>query len=136
MLSTLARTNSLRTLNIRSLGSKPFLGWEGRLARPAECIALEALRIYTDGLAYEIRPHLEMIGLGALIDYWQDMRSLSCLDFRLYAVNWVRDCRGGWHGGVVEVGYGNIGDGEMYSDRLEIFESSWLNVPKLWVHGL
>ena len=50
------------------IGFKPFLGWEGRLVRPADCIASEVLRIDADGIPDGTWPRLEIIGLGALID--------------------------------------------------------------------
>ena len=137
MLGALAKTNRLKTLNIRSIGSKPFLGWEGRLVRPAECIALEVLRIYADGIPGGTWPRLEIIDLGALIDNWQDVIiPPSCLAFRLFIVHRVRDCWVSFHAGVIEVGHGNVGDAGMYSDYLDIFEPSWLDIPRHWVHAL
>ena len=98
---------------------------------------LEVLRIYADGIPDEAWPRFRVIGLGALIDNWQDIViPLFCLEFRLYIVNWVRDYRGHFHAGVIEVGHGSVGDADMYFDCLEIFEPSWLDIPKYWAHGL
>ena len=82
ILGALVKTNRLKTLNIRFTGSKPFLRWEGRLVRPAECIALEVLQIYADRIPGGAWPRLKIIGLGALIDNWQDtIIPPSCLAF-------------------------------------------------------
>ena len=116
-------SNSLETLNIRSVGSKPFLGWEGRLVRPAECMALKILRVYSDILPRGSWPRLRILGLGALTDNGQDVPvTQSSLDFRIFAINWIRDYRGAYHAGVIEVGHGNIGDAAMFSACLDIFE--------------
>ena len=100
-------------------------------------MVLEVLRMYANSIPDGTWPRLKVIGLGALIDNWQEIVvPPSCLEFRLYAVHWIRDYWGSFHAGVIEVGHGSIGDAYIYSDCLDIFQPNSLDIPKQWVHGL